>query len=134
MNKFLKRAQELESSIKKDRHFLHQNAELGDDLPVTTKYVMERLQEIGLEPKEICKSGITALIKGNKPGKTYLLRADMDALDMNETNDLEFKSKTKAAHNCGHDMHTSMLLAAAQILNENKDELEGNVRLMFQPN
>lgn len=134
MNKFLKRAQELDASMKKDRHFLHQNAEIGFDLPITTKYVMDRLKEIGLEPKEICKSGVTALIKGKKPGKTYLLRADMDALAMNEENDLEFSSKTNAAHNCGHDMHTAMLLGAAQILNENIDELEGNVRLMFQPN
>ena len=134
MNKFLKRAQELETSMKSDRHYLHQNAEVGFDLPITTKYVMDRLQEIGLEPKEICKSGVTALIEGKKPGKTYLLRADMDALSMNEENVLEFASKTNAAHNCGHDMHTAILLGAAQILKENVDELEGNVRLMFQPN
>ena len=134
MNKFLKRAQELEASMKSDRHYLHQNAEVGFDLPITTKYVMDRLQEIGLEPKEICKSGVTALIEGKKPGKTYLLRADMDALSMNEENVLEFASKTNAAHNCGHDMHTAILLGAAQILKENVDELEGNVRLMFQPN
>lgn len=134
MNKFLKRAQELEASMKSDRHYLHQNAEVGFDLPITTKYVMDRLQEIGLEPKEICKSGVTALIEGKKPGKTYLLRADMDALSMNEENVLEFTSKTNAAHNCGHDMHTAILLGAAQILKENVDELEGNVRLMFQPN
>lgn len=134
MNKFLKRAQELEASMKSDRHYLHQNAEVGFDLPITTKYVMDRLQEIGLEPKEICKSGVTALIEGKKPGKTYLLRADMDALSMNEENALEFTSKTNAAHNCGHDMHTAILLGAAQILKENVDELEGNVRLMFQPN
>lgn len=134
MNKFLKRAQELEASMKSDRHYLHQNAEVGFDLPITTKYVMDRLQEIGLEPKEICKSGVTALIEGKKPGKTYLLRADMDSLSMNEENVLEFASKTNAAHNCGHDMHTAILLGAAQILKENVDELEGNVRLMFQPN
>ena len=134
MNKFLKRAQELEASMKNDRHYLHQNAEVGFDLPITTKYVMDRLQEIGLEPKEICKSGVTALIEGKKPGKTYLLRADMDALSMSEENVLEFTSKTNAAHNCGHDMHTAILLGAAQILKENVDELEGNVRLMFQPN
>ena len=134
MNKFLKRAQELEASMKSDRRYLHQNAEVGFDLPITTKYVMDRLQEIGLEPKEICKSGVTALIEGKKPGKTYLLRADMDALSMNEENVLEFTSKTNAAHNCGHDMHTAILLGAAQILKENVDELEGNVRLMFQPN
>ena len=133
MNKFLKRAQELEASMKSDRHYLHQNAEVGFDLPITTKYVMDRLQEIGLEPKEICKSGVTALIEGKKPGKTYLLRADMDALSMNEENVLEFASKTNAAHNCGHDMHTAMLLGAARLLKENQDEIEGTIKLVFQP-
>ena len=133
MNKFLKRAQELEASMKSDRRYLHQNAEVGFDLPITTKYVMDRLQEIGLEPKEICKSGVTALIEGKKPGKTYLLRADMDALSMNEENVLEFASKTNAAHNCGHDMHTAMLLGAARLLKENQDEIEGTIKLVFQP-
>ena len=80
MNKFLKRAMELNESIQCDRQFIHQNAELGNDLPITSGYVKKRLEEMGLEPKEICKCGITALIKGKKPGKTYLLRADMDAL------------------------------------------------------
>lgn len=133
MNQFLKRAMELNNSIQCDRQFIHQHAELGNDLPVTSGYVKKRLEEMGLEPKEICKSGITALIKGKKPGKTYLLRADMDALPMSETNDLPYASKTNAAHNCGHDIHSAMVLGAAQMLVERIDELEGNVRLMFQP-
>ncbi len=133
MNYFLKRAEELKQSMLNDRHYLHQHAEVGNELPLTTKYVMDRLKEIGLEPKEICKSGVVALIEGRKPGKTYLLRADMDALPMTEINDLPFKSLTENAHNCGHDMHTSMLLAAAQMLKEKEDELEGCVKLMFQP-
>ena len=133
MNHFLKRAEELKDSMLNDRHYLHQHAEVGNELPVTTKYVMDRLTEIGLEPEEICKSGVVAVIKGKKPGKTYLLRADMDALPMTEINDLPFKSLTENAHNCGHDMHTSMLLAAAQMLKEKEDELEGCVKLMFQP-
>lgn len=73
------------------------------------------------------------MIKGGKSGKTILLRADMDALPMNETNNLPFKSVTDAAHNCGHDLHTAMLLGAAQILFECREELCGNVKLMFQP-
>jgi amidohydrolase len=133
MPNFLKRAEELKESMLTDRHYLHQHAEVGNDLPVTTQYVMDRLREIGLEPKEICKSGVVALIRGKKPGKTYLLRADMDALPMGEINDLPFCSLTDNAHNCGHDIHTSMLLAAAQMLKENEDELEGCVKLMFQP-
>lgn len=133
MNQFLERAEQLKESMLNDRHYLHQHAEVGNELPVTTKYVMDRLTEIGLEPKEICKSGVVAVIEGKKPGKTYLLRADMDALPMTEINDLPFKSLTENAHNCGHDMHTSMLLAAAQMLKEKQDELEGCVKLMFQP-
>jgi len=133
MNQFLKRAMELNDSIQCDRQFIHQNAELGNDLPITSGYVKKRLEEMGLEPKEICKCGITALIKGKKPGKTYLLRADMDALPMSEVNDLPYASKTNASHNCGHDIHSAMVLGAAQMLVERVDELEGNVRLMFQP-
>lgn len=133
MSFFLKRAEELKNSMLEDRHYIHQHAEVGNELDVTTKYVMKRLKDIGLEPKEICKSAIVAIIKGKKPGKTYLLRADMDGLPMSEINNLPFHSITKNAHNCGHDMHTSMLLAAAQMLKEKEDKLEGCVKLMFQP-
>lgn len=133
MNKFLERAKELEKQMQEDRHYLHQHAEAGEDLPNTTKYVMNRLREIGLEPTEICPSGVTALIEGAKPGKVILLRADMDALPMPENNDLPFKTVTNAAHNCGHDLHTAMLLGAAQMLYERRDELCGCVKLMFQP-
>lgn len=115
------------------RRFLHQNAEVGDDLPITTRYVMDKLAALGLEPKEISKSGLVATIYGGKPGKTILLRADMDALPMRETNNLEFTSKTEYAHTCGHDMHTAMLLGAAKMLIEDQAELCGNVKLMFQP-
>ena len=133
MNEFLKRAMELNDSILADRHYLHQNAEVGMELPVTTKYVLDRLTAMGIEAKELCKSGVVGLIKGKKPGKVYLLRADMDALPMGEDNCLPCKSLTANAHNCGLDMHTAMLLAAAQMLKEKEDELEGTVKLMFQP-
>lgn len=133
MNRFLQRAKELEAVMQEYRHHLHTHAEAGEHLPKTTRYVMEHLRQIGLEPEEICQSGVTALIKGGKSGKTILLRADMDALPMNETNNLPFKSVTDAAHNCGHDLHTAMLLGAAQILFECREELCGNVKLMFQP-
>ena len=133
MNQFLKRAKELESQLQADRRYLHQHAEAGENLPNTTKYVMERLREIGLNPIEICTSGVTALIEGAKPGKVLLLRADMDALPMPENNDLPFKTETDAAHNCGHDFHTAMLLCAAQMLYEHRNELCGSVKLMFQP-
>ena len=133
MNQFLRRATELEPQMQKDRRYLHQHAEAGEHLPGTTKYVMERLASIGLSPHEICDSGVTALIEGSRPGKTILLRADMDALPMKESNSLPFQTVTDAAHNCGHDIHTAMLLPAAQILYERRDELCGSVKLMFQP-
>lgn len=133
MNHFLQHAKELEHMMQEDRHHLHQHAEAGESLPETTAYVMKRLRQIGLIPEEICQSSVTALIEGKKPGKTILLRADMDALPMNETNHLLFKSITNAAHNCGHDLHTAMLLGAAQILYECRNELCGTVKLMFQP-
>ncbi len=133
MKSFYKRAQELNDTLLKDRRWLHQHAEVGDQLPETVQYVMTRLREMGLEPKEICPGGIVAHIYGKKPGKTYLLRADMDALPMQEQNDLPFRSRTANAHNCGHDIHTAMLLGAAQLLCERIEELEGCVKLMFQP-
>ena len=133
MNIFLERAKELENKMQENRHYIHQHAEAGEYLPNTTKYVMERLKEIGLTPVEICPSGITAVIEGAKPGRTFLLRADMDALPMPENNDLPFKTETNAAHNCGHDLHTAMLLGAAQILHEHRNEFQGCVKLMFQP-
>lgn len=133
MNTFLKKAKEQYNELLKDRRYIHENAEAGRDLPNTTKYIKERLKDIGLEPNEICKCGITTTIYGKKPGKTILLRCDTDALPMAEENNLPFKSKTNAAHNCGHDINTAMVLAAARILKGMEDELEGNVKLMFQP-
>lgn len=133
MNDFLKRANELKDQMLEDRRHLHQNAECGEHLPNTTEYVAKRLREIGLEPKEICDSGLVAVLEGAKPGKTILVRADMDALPMGETNDLPFKTKTDAAHCCGHDLHTAMSLCAAQMLYEKKDELCGRVKFMYQP-
>lgn len=133
MNNFLNRAKELMPNMLKDRHHLHENAECGDHLPNTTAYIINRLKEMGLNPEEICDSGVTATIYGETPGKTILLRCDTDALPMTEINNLPFKSKTTASHNCGHDLHTAMLLCAAQILKESSKDLIGNVKLMFQP-
>ncbi|MCP1102960.1 amidohydrolase [Aequitasia blattaphilus] len=133
MNEFAVRAKELSSETIEMRRELHQIPELGLDLPRTTKYVMEKLKELGLEPKEICKSGVTAVIEGKKPGKTLILRADMDGLPMEELADLSFRSTEENSHTCGHDLHTAMLLTAAKMLVEKKDELCGRVKLMFQP-
>ena len=133
MEDFLNRAQEINQETVDNRRWIHQNAESGLVLPKTTEFVKNYLEKIGLEPELIIESGVTANIVGGKKGKTILLRADMDALPMEENNDLPFKSITNDAHTCGHDMHTAMLLAAARLLKERQSELCGTVKLMFQP-
>lgn len=126
------RANELKETIVKDRRHIHQNPEVGFDLPNTTKYVKQRLIEMGYEPQEIIENGLVCTV--GKGGKTFLLRADMDALPMQEESGLDFASKNDGAcHACGHDSHTAMLLGAAQILKEREAELKGTIKLMFQP-
>ncbi len=133
MSNLLEEAKMLSDVIIKNRRYIHENAETHNNLPITTAYVKEKLNEMGYSPVEICQSGVVALAGGKKPGKTILLRADMDALPIVEENDLEFKSKTQNMHACGHDMHTAMLLGAAQLLKNHEDEIEGTVKLVFQP-
>lgn len=115
------------------RRTIHSNPEVGSELPKTKAYVIDKLKEFGYEPEEICESGIVATIKGNKEGKVFLLRADMDALPMKEVTECDFKSNNGSMHSCGHDMHTSMLLGAAKLLKQNQDKIEGTVKLVFQP-
>lgn len=133
MNKFMEQAKLIKDDIVSYRRTIHQNPEVGAELPKTKAYVIEKLREFGYEPKEICESGIVATIEGNKPGKTFLLRADMDALPMEEATECDFKSNNGCMHSCGHDMHTAMLLGAAKLLKENQDEIEGTIKLVFQP-
>ena len=133
MNKFIEQAKLIKDDIISYRRTIHENPEVGAELPKTKAYVMEKLREFGYDPKEICESGIVATIEGNKPGKTFLLRADMDALPMEEATECDFKSNNGCMHSCGHDMHTAMLLGAAKLLKENQDEIEGTIKLVFQP-
>ncbi len=84
--------------------------------------------------KRIAKTGVVALLRGNKPGRTIMLRADMDALNLQELNDTPYRSKIEGImHACGHDGHTAMLLVAAKILKKHQSELSGNVKFVFQP-
>ena len=133
---FYDRAKELNEELVENRRYLHQHAEAGLHLPMTKEYIMKKLTEYGIEPKE-CGEGITALIGSvdkSSTDKVLLLRADMDALPMKEESGLEFAEMTgKAAHACGHDCHAAMLLTAAKMLKEREDELKGTVKLMFQP-
>ena len=114
---YLKRAQELYEQMVQDRRFLHQHPEVGMNLPETTDYIIKRLTEMGYQPQKL-GGGVTATISGNQNGKVFLLRADMDALPMQEESGLPFSSQRNCAHTCGHDMHTAMLLGAAQMLME----------------
>lgn len=128
---YYERALELKDETIVNRRHIHKNAETGLDLPKTKAYVMEKLTEYGLEPKD-CGYGVTATL--GKGGKVLLLRADMDALPMPEESGEEFACPTgKEAHTCGHDFHAAMLLTAAKMLKEKEDTLEGTIKFMFQP-
>ncbi len=135
MNQYLKRANELMPEMVENRRHFHRHPELRDELPETVKFVRAQLEGMGYEVQEICKCGLVALAGGKKPGKCILIRGDMDALPMPEETGLPFSSENPGAmHSCGHDFHMSMLLAAAKILKEHEDEIEGTVKICFQPN
>ena len=128
---FYERALELNEELVANRRYFHTNAEVGLHMPKAKAYVMEKLKEYGLEPKE-CGEGVTATL--GKGGKCLLLRADMDALPMAEESGLDFACPTGTeAHTCGHDCHAAMLLTAAKMLKEQEAELEGTIKFMFQP-
>ena len=132
MNKFYELAEKMQDETIKMRRDLHQIPEIGLEVEKTCDYVEGKLKEIGLEPVRYGNSGISAIIDSGKEGKCLLLRADMDALPMSEDNDLPFKATNGCAHTCGHDTHAAMLISAAKILNDNKDQFKGKVKLMFQ--
>lgn len=126
-------AQEIKQEILTDRRTIHQRPEVGTHLPITKAYVIKRLTELGYEPQEVCDSGVVATITGKDTGRCILLRADMDALHIQEQTDLDFKSQNDAMHACGHDMHTAMLLGAANLLRQYQAQINGTVKLVFQP-
>ncbi|MBE6067467.1 MAG: amidohydrolase [Clostridium lundense] len=100
----------------------------------TNKIIKEELDKLGIEYKNAAGTGVIAEIKGNCSGKIVALRADIDGLSVSELSDFEYKSKNEdLMHACGHDCHISMLLGAAMVLNDIKDQLNGTVRLIFQP-
>lgn len=115
------------------RHYLHAHAEVDFDLPQTVAYVREQLTRMGYDPIPCGRSGLIAMAGGKKPGKVFLLRADMDALPIREETDMAFASDNGQMHACGHDLHTTMLLGAARLLKKYEDEICGTVKLMFQP-
>ena len=152
MNKIRKQAEDRKEQMRIDRRYLHQNPEIGMDLPKTVSYIGKRLSEMNIEWK-LCQedlsekmtadyieagfqemkkaTGITAVIGKGSP--CILLRADMDALPIREESGLSFCSRNGCGHMCGHDSHVAMLLGAAGILKDMEEELCGTVKLLFQP-
>lgn len=130
----LQEAKTLQEELTAIRRTLHQNPETGFDIPFTKNFVKQKLEEFGYTPQEMGKSGIIALAGGKHAGKTILLRADMDALPLQEEAEVEYCSRIPGKmHGCGHDMHTAMLLGAAKLLKLHENELQGTVKLEFQP-
>lgn len=129
----LEEAKLLQDELVEYRRYIHQNPEIGMEVHKTATFVMQELRKMGYEPVEISRNGIVAIAGGKKPGKTLLLRGDMDALPIIEESDVSFRSCNQYMHACGHDFHTSMLLGAAKLLKAHEDELNGTVKLMFQP-
>ncbi|MBU1627538.1 amidohydrolase, partial [bacterium] len=121
--------------IIENRRAFHMYPELGFTEIHTAKDIVEKLQSYGIDViTDIGKTGVVGNLVGNGRGKTIALRADMDALPIQETNDVDYKSKNDGVmHACGHDGHMAMLLGAAKILSKQKRKLNGNIRFIFQP-
>lgn len=128
----LAQAQTLQPELVGHRRWLHQHPGVGFDTGETVEYVRRELTAMGYAPVDCGQGGLAATLTGSKPGKTILLRADMDGLPMVEEADVEFASRNGNMHACGHDLHTAMLLGAARLLMDNRDALHGTVKLMFQ--
>lgn len=129
----MKEAAELKETIIADRRYLHSQPGTGFDIEETVAYVKKELQDMGYKPVECGRAGLVALAGGKKPGKVFMIRGDMDALPIKEESGEAFASENGCMHACGHDLHTAMLLGAARILKKHEDEIEGTVKLMFQP-
>lgn len=121
----------LQTELVEIRRHLHQNPEVGMELPATKNYVWQKLVEYGYEPQNCGRMGITCTVGQGE--RVFLLRGDMDALPLTEDTDLAFRSENGAMHACGHDMHTTMLLGAAKLLKEQEAKLTGVVKFLFQP-
>jgi len=117
------------------RRDLHAHPEIAFEEVRTSGIVAQRLERMGLAPRtQVGKTGVVATIQGGRPGKTVLLRADMDALPIHEANDVPYRSQHDGRmHACGHDCHTSILLGVAKQLVQDRASLPGQVRLCFQP-
>src|SRR5215471_16263348 len=132
---FLSEATKIEPEIIKIRRAVHQRPELAYHEEKTAKLVAETLESVGVEVhRAVGGTGVLGILKGGKSGRVVALRADMDALPVEELADVKFRSREKGImHACGHDTHVAMLLGAARILSEHRDDLSGTVKFLFQP-
>lgn len=131
----LPEAKRIEPKIVKARRALHQHPELSYREDWTSAFVASRLRGLGIDVKTgVGGTGVVGMLKGAKEGKVVALRADMDALPVQEISDVPFRSRVDGAmHACGHDTHMAMLLGAAELLSDHRDELSGSVKFLFQP-
>lgn len=131
-----KETREIESEIKEFRRDIHRNPELSHEEVQTSKKILEQLESIGLDEikTNLGGYGIAGILHGDNPGKTLLIRGDMDALPLEEDTGLEYASQNKGVmHACGHDFHTSILLGTAKVLTKLKKYINGNIVFAFQP-
>ncbi|MBP2078840.1 M20 metallopeptidase family protein [Oceanobacillus polygoni] len=126
---------QIEEEVIANRRHLHQYPELSNQEKETSHYIQEKLTEYGISFETgYATHGVLGIIKGKKPGKTVALRADIDALPIQELNNHDFASThPNVMHACGHDAHTAMLLGAGCILQQMQEELHGTILLVFQP-
>jgi hippurate hydrolase len=129
----LEEAKGLQNKLIADRRYLHEHPETGFDLTNTLAFVKQELEKMGYEPIPCGKAGLIVLAGGKKEGKTFLIRGDMDALPIREEAAVDFPASNGNMHACGHDLHTTMLLGAAQLLKDHENEIQGTIKLMFQP-
>ena len=133
----------IEDEVIEWRRDIHEHPELSNREFKTAEKIAGHLKSLGIETQTgVAKTGVVGILKGENPGKTVALRADIDALPVTEANDLPFKSevtteflgsKTGVMHACGHDTHTAILMGVAEILSKHKDKINGTVKFIFQP-
>ena len=132
---FVSEAKRIEPEIIRTRRTLHQHPELSYHEESTSRFVAEKLEAMGVSVKKgVGGTGVLGVLKGARPGRVIGLRADMDALPVQEMSDVEFRSLNDGVmHACGHDTHMAMLLGAARILSDNRKDLCGTIKFFFQP-
>ena len=134
-NKFVQEVRAMSPWLKEVFCQIHQNPELGNQEFKTQALILSELEKMGVKGEKIIGTGVVATIYGGKPGKTIAFRGDMDALPIEEKTDLPYKSQVPGVmHACGHDLHTTALLGIARWFVNHKEEMCGNLKLLFQPN